>query len=107
MQFLTTGRKNKYFAGLLIDNVILFCRIGWAVSTGLMEKWKTIHWPRDLWCEDAATYISNTSPKTRKLSLVDLQGTFFLLGAGVIFSICSFMIEKITNIVTLLCIKRI
>lgn len=72
-------------------------RIRWAVSSGLMEKWKSMHWPKDLWCADAAAYILMTQPKTRKLDFEDVQGASFLLGCGLTFAILVFIIEISTK----------
>ncbi|OXA52069.1 Glutamate receptor ionotropic, delta-1 [Folsomia candida] len=71
--------------------------IRWAVSSGLMEKWKSMHWPKDLWCADAAAYILMTQPKTRKLDFEDVQGASFLLGCGLTFAILVFIIEISTK----------
>ncbi|CAG7727347.1 unnamed protein product [Allacma fusca] len=57
---------------------VLDTEISNSISTGLMEKWKQIHWPRSLSCADAASYIIKTQPKTRKLRLGDLQGAYFI-----------------------------
>jgi len=60
-----------------------------------MEKWKLIHWPRALWCEDAAAYISQTQPKTRKLDFDDVQGIFMVFFCGLSIAITVFIIELI------------
>ncbi|XP_021944932.2 glutamate receptor ionotropic, delta-1-like [Folsomia candida] len=64
-----------------------------AVTTGLLEKWKSLHWEQLLWCVDAVNYIPTTLPPTRKLELSDLSGAWFLLGCGAFFSIADFLIE--------------
>ena len=62
-----------------------------------MEKWKQLHWPRSLWCEDAVHYITSIQPKARKLSLSDLQGAYFLLAAGLVMSLTAFIANLLTH----------
>lgn len=82
----------KNFKGLC--HYSWFCyRITRAVTTGLLEKWKSLHWEQLLWCVDAVNYIPTTLPPTRKLELSDLSGAWFLLGCGAFFSIADFLIE--------------
>jgi len=60
-----------------------------------MDKWKLLHWPKDRWCNDAASYISSTQPKTRKLGLEDVQGAYFLFTCGITISIVAFFVEQV------------
>lgn len=71
----------------------LHFRILNVVTTGLMEKWKRIHWPRHLYCVNAAKYIVSTQPKARKLTLDDCQGVYFLLLVGLSLASIAFIME--------------
>jgi hypothetical protein len=72
-------------------------RISQAVATGLMEKWKALHWPEGLWCVDAASYIIATQPRSRKLDFNDVSGAYFLLSCGLSLGIVAFIIELLVS----------
>lgn len=74
-------------------NLIITFRILNVVTTGLMEKWKSMHWPRNLWCVNAASYIVSTQPKTRKLTMDDCQGDYLILVCGLLAAIVAFIFE--------------
>lgn len=62
-----------------------------------MEKWKTINWPKKIYCERATQYIIETQSPAQKLTLMDLQGAFFLICAGLIIALFSFIVEITLN----------
>ncbi|CAL8078376.1 unnamed protein product [Orchesella dallaii] len=66
-----------------------------AVNSGLMTKWKAIHWPNNLQCVDAASYIVSTQPKSRQLTFDDCQGAYFLLLCGLSAGITAFIVERL------------
>lgn len=73
------------------------CRILVVVTTGLMDKWKRLHWPRRLFCVNAAQYIVSTQAKVRKLNLDDCQSTYFLLVCGLSLATFAFVMEITTT----------
>lgn len=62
-----------------------------------MDKWKRLHWPRRLFCVNAAQYIVSTQAKVRKLNLDDCQGTYFLLVCGLSLATFAFVMEITTK----------
>ena len=74
-----------------------FIRISGTIATGLMEKWKTLHWPENLWCTDAASYIIETQPRSRKLDFDDVSGAYFLLSCGLCLGIIAFVVELLVG----------
>lgn len=64
-------------------------------ESGLIQHWKRIHWPKIEKCKDAhqQTRMEAKSSEPKKLSLKDLQGSFFVLSIGSILALILFVVE--------------
>lgn len=64
-----------------------------------MAKWKTMNWPNNLFCVDAATYIISTQPQSRKLNRNDFQGVSALWSVGIISALIAFASENLYHFI--------
>ena len=67
---------------------LLFCRIISILESGLLQVWKQRNWPYSATCKE----LSVTEAK--KLTVIDLQSAFYLIGIG-IFAASVFLLFEI------------
>ena len=72
-------------------------------ESGLIKHWKRIHWPKIEKCKDARqhTRMEAKSSEPKKLSLKDLQGSFFVLSIGSILALILFVVELLVYYYTI------
>lgn len=66
------------------------------LESGLIEHWKRIHWPSIENCKDIQSTRRMNGPK--RLSLKDLQSSFFLWCIGFILAIATFLAELLVGL---------
>ncbi len=64
-------------------------------ENGLIQHWKQIHWPNIKKCKQAQRIQMRANSEPKKLSLKDLQGSFFILSIGSSLAVIAFSIELI------------
>ncbi len=69
-------------------------------ESGLIQHWKQIHWPDIKKCKHAQRIQMRTNREPKKLSLKDLQGSFFIWSTGFILALVAFLTELISARIT-------
>lgn len=71
-------------------------------ESGLIQHWKQIHCPNNKQCKDTQRNIIGRRTKIgpKKLSLKDLQSSFFLWSIGALLALMTFFTELILARVT-------
>jgi len=71
-------------------------------ESGLIQHWKQIHWPNNKQCKDTQRNVLGRRTKIgpKKLSLKDLQSSFFIWSIGGLLALMTFFIELILARVT-------
>lgn len=64
------------------------------VRGGLIKKWKQMFWPRDDECSAGA---SGGIGSTSVITVTDMQGSFFILGGGLVLAFLTMLLECISG----------
>lgn len=77
--------------------IYMYClqRIMMMSESGLIQHWKEIHWPNIKKCKQAQRIQMRANSEPKKLSLKDLQGSFFIWSIGSSLALVTFSIEFI------------
>lgn len=62
-------------------------------ESGLIKHWKQIHWPKNEKCKGTLQVQMRTHSEPKKLSLRDLQGSFFIWSIGSLSALMIFIVE--------------